>query len=45
MTRRLANRPAPDVQYVTIHDRWGAEQYVRVEDVYLPGDDPREADA
>lgn len=33
-------RPDPDVKYLTIHDRYGNDVYVRVEDVYLPGDEP-----
>lgn len=41
MSKRLRYRPDPDVRYVTVYDRYGTEQYVSVEDVYLPGDNPR----
>lgn len=42
MSDRLTDRPDPDVKYVTIHAANGDEYYVKVQDVYLPGDAPEE---
>lgn len=40
LTKQLPSRPDPDVDYVTIIDDLGREQYVRVDNVWLPGDRP-----
>ena len=45
MSTWLEHRPDPDEDYKTVWDEGGNEHYVRVQNVYLPGDHPRERHA